>query len=379
MVYCTLLTLSIQFAAPAPAELPPAKVPEKYRPAVEKGLRFLAKQQDAAGRFTATGGQYPIALTSLAGLAFLAEGSTTEKGTYSKNLANAVDWLLARQQPAGLFGNPNDSAEVSRYIFGQGYALLFLSQVYLKEPNEARKERLKKSLEKAVMFADAARTNRGGWGYVSAAAGDGFDEGCCTLVMYHGLLAAQKAGIHVPKEVMDGAAEYLMKSHRYVGFGEEKAKRRARAGIIYSLAQGGSDVRPTLTAMAFCCAHLRGDWTDEAPTQWFNLAVERFTGNALANERANFGFWELSHFYLAQAIYKLGEDGHGKMRPDLTDNAPASLIKWSAYRDALFEVIVRRQTDDGSFSAGQIGPLFSTALCLVILQLDNEQLPCCRR
>jgi hypothetical protein len=375
MILCTL-AVTLSLAAPVPVDAAPAtKVPEKHRPAVDKGLAWLAKQQERNGRFSANGGQYPIVMTALAGLAFLAEGSTPDKGKYSKHIADAADWLLSRQQPTGLFGNSNDPAEQSRYMIGQGYAMLFLSQVYLKEPDKNRKAQLKKALERAGAFAGTAQTTRGGWGYVAAIDGSDFDEGCCTFILYHALLAMDKAGIEVGKAMMDRAKDYAKKST--IAVGTEKDKRKASAGVVYSLASGGGVPRPALTAMALCCAHLRGDPNAQEAVQWLNYTASQFTGAQAANDRL--GQYEFTHFYMSQAIFKMGEEGHGKLRPDLAEETPKALVRWTEHRALLFDTIAKKQSDDGSFTGGYVGPVYQTAVYLVILQLDNEQLPCCRR
>src|SRR5205807_6981818 len=88
--------------APAPARA--GEVPAAYRETVTKGLEWLAKNQHKDGYWTAAKGQYPTAITALAGMAFLAEGSSTGKGKYADNLRRAADWLVARSQASGLIG-----------------------------------------------------------------------------------------------------------------------------------------------------------------------------------------------------------------------------------------------------------------------------------
>jgi hypothetical protein len=56
---------------------------EKIDRAVERGLQWLAAKQSTQGHFTANDGNYPTAMTALAGMAFLCEGSTTTQGKYS--------------------------------------------------------------------------------------------------------------------------------------------------------------------------------------------------------------------------------------------------------------------------------------------------------
>ena len=53
-----------------------AKVLEQYKPNIDKGIKWLAEQQQKDGHWEAQGGQYPVTMTAVSGMALLAEGST---------------------------------------------------------------------------------------------------------------------------------------------------------------------------------------------------------------------------------------------------------------------------------------------------------------
>src|SRR6185295_18608528 len=59
-----------------------AKQDPKTQKVISRGLDWLASQQSRAGHWTANEGRYPTSMTALAGMAFLAEGSTTTQGKY---------------------------------------------------------------------------------------------------------------------------------------------------------------------------------------------------------------------------------------------------------------------------------------------------------
>jgi len=67
-----------------------AAVDPKIRSAVERGLDWVAKTQNRVGRWDAQG-QYRVPMTALAGIALLAEGSTTTQGRYAEQLRRATD------------------------------------------------------------------------------------------------------------------------------------------------------------------------------------------------------------------------------------------------------------------------------------------------
>src|SRR5438552_2558576 len=98
---CVVSALAVAVLAPVARgeDLPP-----KVQSAVDKGLAYLAKQQFRDGHWEANGGQYPMAMTALAGMALLMEGSTIREGKYANNIRRAVDWFISRSQPSGLLG-----------------------------------------------------------------------------------------------------------------------------------------------------------------------------------------------------------------------------------------------------------------------------------
>src|SRR5947208_16221687 len=81
-------------------------MPAKYREVVTKGLDYLAKSQNRDGHWEANGGQYPMAMTALAGTAMLMEGSTIRHGKYADRIRLAVDPCMIPSQPNGRPGHP---------------------------------------------------------------------------------------------------------------------------------------------------------------------------------------------------------------------------------------------------------------------------------
>src|SRR5262245_2494833 len=98
------------------------ELPRAYRPAVEKGLAWLLKEQRRDGRWEGSGGTYPTAMTALAGVALLMEGSTLREGKYRPQLQKATDWLMAQARPSGLISE--EPAGGRHYMMPHGYAML---------------------------------------------------------------------------------------------------------------------------------------------------------------------------------------------------------------------------------------------------------------
>jgi hypothetical protein len=357
-VACWLLLPVVTAPRLAAEEIEPA-----YRKAIDKGLEWVAKAQHRDGHWDANAGQYPTTMTALGGMALLMEGSTMREGKYAEKVRKAVDWLMDRCQRNGLIGNPNNPTESARYMYGHGFALLFLSQVYGEEEDGDRRKKLETILTKAVDFTGKAQTPRGGWGYVSSADGGGFDEGSVTVTQVQGLRAARNAGIEVPKGIIDKAHEYLKKC------------TTERGGVIYSLAHGGAAMggeRPPLTAAALATVFSAGQYNSPLAKKWLIYCKT----NIPIAQVGRSGHDEYMQYYYAQALYILGDKGYKKLFPDGKDS---DALTWSQYRKQMFDHLVKSQGADGSWSGGYIGPIFSTTTHLTILQLDNGTLPIYQR
>ncbi|MBL9122689.1 MAG: hypothetical protein JNG90_03590, partial [Planctomycetaceae bacterium] len=185
------------FIAPRRALAEP--IDPKTQRSVARGLEWMANTQSRLGHWTANNGQYPTAMTALAAMAMLAEGSTATQGKYAENIRRAIDYLVSRSRPNGLIGDP---VRDNRYTYGHGFSLLFLSQVLGEEEDEDRRQTLVDVCTRGVQFSGEAQTQAGGWGYVSGKDGGERDEGSTTITQVQSLRGCRNAGISVPKEVI---------------------------------------------------------------------------------------------------------------------------------------------------------------------------------
>jgi hypothetical protein len=343
---------------------PGDELPKEYRAAVTKGLDWVSKAQQRDGHWEANGGAYPSAMTGLGGMALLMEGSTLREGKYAEAIRRATDWLMERSQTNGLLANPNIAAEAGRYMYGHGFGVLFLSQVYGEEEDNDRRRKLEDILTRAVDFIGKAQTTRGGWYYTSAADGHDMDEGSVTVTQMQALRSAKNAGIAVPKVIIDKALKYLENSTTDGG------------GVIYSLAQAGGRAfgggQPALTAAAIACAFSSGEYSSPLAKKWIKFCQIHIP---IANIQ-RFGHDEYTHYYYAQAMYILGDESYAKLFPDSKES---DRLTWSKYRKAMFDHLLKSQSADGSWSGGYIGQIFATTAYLTILQLDNGTLPIYQR
>jgi hypothetical protein len=322
----------------------------KWAASIRKGLDWVARTQSRRGHWTA--GSYPTAMTALAGMAMTMGGSTTMQGPYKKQLSFAVDYLMNQAVKRvgdnlvprynGLIGDPLSD---NRYTYGHGFSMLFLSQVLGEEEDMRRRADLITVLEKAVEFSGKAQTKSGGWGYVSAEAGNNFDEGSTTITQVQGLRGCRNAGIVVPKEIIDNAVKYIYDC------------KNADGGISYSSRNKGTS-RPAITAAALAGLYNAGDYDSEEAQAM--LEYSRKNLYDLGGGENSFGHWHYTYLYYTQVVYRQG----GR--------------DWEVFRDKLYNRIVSEQQPDGSWN-GNIGPIYITACNLIMLQLELSFLPIYQR
>ena len=314
----------------------------KVKLSVTRALDYLVRDQKRQGYWEANGGQYRVAMTALAGMAMLCEGSTTNRGKYAKSVRSAVDYLLDTSQPNGLIGYEKDY----HYTYGHGFSMLFLSQLLGEEEGLERRESIKKVLEKAVSFTGKAQTTRGGWGYVSAKDGGDFDEGSTCITQVQGLRACRNAGSPVAKEIIDRAKKYIQDCTTSAG------------GVQYSIRGGGE--RPPITAAAVAAMYNAGEYDEsDHVTKMLDFCKEHIWPNPKGNNNY-FGHWHYTHYYYAQVMYR-------------------DVETWPKYFDEISRQILAKQNASGAWKEGHIGDVYTTAINATILQLDNGYVPIYQR
>jgi hypothetical protein len=336
----TMASLGLAATAGLPRRADAAKRDASWETAIDKGLKWVAGSQSSLGHWTA--GNYPTAMTALAGTALICSGSTTTQGPFAKNIRRAVDYLTTKSRPNGLIGDPHND---NRYTYGHGFSMLFLSQVLGEEEDAERREELIDILNRAVEFSGKAQTPSGGWGYVSAKDGNNFDEGSTTITQVQGLRGCRNAGIPVPSEVIEKAKQYIYSC------------KNADGGISYSSRNRGSS-RPAITAAALATLYNAGDYDNKQVPAMLKYAKR--TLHDIKGSVRSFGHWHYTYLYYSQVVYRQGAE------------------IWAPFRDTLYNRIVNEQGADGSWS-GNIGKIYVSSCNLIMLQLDKAYLPIYQR
>ena len=171
---------------------------------VEKGLAALATLQTPDGSFG--GPRYPkhVGITSLACLAFMADGHVPGRGKYALQVERGLEFVLQSAQETGLLSADNAHGP----MYGHGFATLFLGEVYGMSSGSASQSdpRVREVLVKAVRLIVNTQNREGGWRYHPVA----FDADISvTICQIMALRSARNAGLSVPKATIDRAIAYV--------------------------------------------------------------------------------------------------------------------------------------------------------------------------
>ena len=146
----------------------------------------MASHQNADGSFGADGYRRNVAVVSLAGLAFLANGSALGRGPYGRNISRCLEYVLAHTDDSGFVNAPESSSHGPMY--GHGFATLFLAEVYGMHPDPE----LRPKLVKAVKLIINTQNDEGGWRYQPERREADISVTICQVMA---LRAARNAGI----------------------------------------------------------------------------------------------------------------------------------------------------------------------------------------
>jgi hypothetical protein len=277
-------------------------------------------------------------MTGLAGLALLMDGNTTTQGRYAPSVDRAARFLADSSTPIGLLTRPAD--DEGKPMHGHGFAMLFLAELYGMTEDADRQGEIHDVLTRAIELTARSQSRLGGWYYTPDSGGD---EGSVTITQVQGLRACRNAGLAVPKRVIDDAMGYLELSANSDG------------GIAYRAHMAGPS-RPAITAAAVCCWFNAGDYTSPLA-----LRALRFAKQNISVRPNRSGHYSYAHLYLSQALYLSGPQD------------------WDAYFPRMRDQLLRMQRSDGAWDGDYVGPVYGTAIALVILQLPFNQLPIMQR
>lgn len=346
VIWGLLLVVGLVLPSLAHAQTPKARnlesnaaemiLPETQK-GIDRGLLFLANRQHPDGSFgSGTTYRRNVAVTALAGMAFLSAGHTPGRGAYGKNVDKAIEYVLSCAKPSGFIVRDDSAGHGPMY--GHGFATLFLAEVYGMSP---RKE-VRDALKGAVQLIVNSQNREGGWRYDP----DGRDaDVSVTVCQMMALRAARNCGIAVPKTTVDQCVEYVKKCQNPDGgFRYQLLMRpqsdfpRSAAGVVTLYSAGMSEGREIERGLAYLLRFPpRGD---------------------LVRYDAHYFYGQ---YYAVQAMWHAGDE------------------RWQQWYPSIRDELVIRQLPDGSWNDSLINNEYATAMSCLVLQMPNNYLPIFQR
>jgi hypothetical protein len=313
-------------SGPIKDELDPAT-----RDAVNKGLAWLAKEVNS-GDWMNQGGD-SIAITALAGLAFLADGSAPNDGRYGRESQRLMENVLKNCQESGLIAAPNNSQP----MYGHGFATLYLAEVYGMSPRPDVGEKLHNAVR---LIVNTQQPDVGGWRYQALPVDSDISVTICQIMA---LRAARNAGVKVPNVTIDNAIQYVKKSQEPDG------------GFRYVINSGGSGYPRSAAGVAALYYMRTGNAFADEIKRGIDYLKARIPGAGGPNDgEGNFYY---GNYYATQAMFMYG-------------GAP-----WEAYWPGIRKVLLLKQDKVNGSWTGETGTVYATSMSLIVLQVPNRLLP----
>ncbi len=340
--------------------LPDTLVSEDTDLSIERGLNFLANGQREDGSFGIRGYRRNVAVCALAGLAFLAHGSTPGRGPYGEQIDRCIDYLLHHTSNSGFIQVPDATSRGPMY--GHGFAVLFLSETIGMTARNDLRDRLILAVELIVQ----SQNDEGGWRYLPRPDDADLSVTVCQVMA---LRAARNAGITVPKETIDRALHYIKACQNADGGfryrlerlqtlqsdqsnNEDQARRPSQfarsAAALVALTSAGVYDGPELEAGLEYLDHYRPGQPQSA------------SGSYYPGPYYSVPYYFYGHYYAALAMWH------------------ADPTRWNRWYREIRDELVTRQQEDGSWS-DSICPEYGTAMSCIILQIPNNCLPILQR
>jgi hypothetical protein len=302
--------------------------------AIESGLSWLSKQQNADGSFGNGAYRGNIAVTALAGLACMSSGSSPGRGPYGANIDKALMFVMDNTSPSGFISVA--SAATHGPMYSHGFGALFLAEAY----GMTHRPEIREKLEKSIRLIIDTQNGEGGWRYQPVRHDADLSVTICQI---NALRAARNAGIFVPKETVDACIRYVKQSQnpdggfRYMLQGGASAFPRSAAGVVALQSAGLYEGKEVDAGIAY---------------------LKQYMPEIKFGQRYSHYFY--GHYYAAQAMWIRGGDD------------------WRQWYPAIRDELVSKHSAQG-YWMDSIGNEYGTAMALIILQMPNNYLPIFQR
>ena len=337
-----LLTLTfVAIVVPATAAQN-KKVKSPLDDAVDRGLAYLASNQDREGAWSAGYRGKNPAITALGVMAFMSAGHIPGEGKYGDHIKRGIEYVLRAQAPNGLI-----ATEGHYEMYQHGICTLMLAEVVGMTEGKLADE-VRKKLERAVLvILKGQRTSgfhKGGWRYQVHGTDSDISVTGWQLMA---LRAAKNVGCDVPPERIDMAVEFINKCHDPVSGGYRYLP--------------GAQVTIACTGTSILALELSGKEYHRSPT---SLKAGSFILKGdVARSRSHY-FYGI--YYCSQAMFQLGDN------------------YWNTFRERLHEQLFNSQNANGSWTGrasddAMFGPSYCTSMAILGLTVEYRFLPIYQR
>ncbi len=304
--------------------------------AIKNGLAWLARSQNSDGSYGNGAYRGNIAVTSLAGLAFMSSGSSPGRGPFGSQIDKALAYVMWNTSPSGFIAVLASSTHGPMY--SHGFGTLFLAEAY----GMTRRPELREKLQKAVRLIIDSQNIEGGWRYQPVRHDADLSVTICQI---NALRAARNAGLFVPKETIDACIRYVKRSQNPDG------------GFRYMLQAGATSEFPR-SAAGVVALQSAGEYGSKEVRD--GIAYLRQFDQGLRRGRRNNHYF-YGQYYAAQAMWLEGGE------------------PWAEWYPAVRDELIHRQSASGYWGDPGVCNEYGTAMALIILQIPNDYLPIFQR
>ncbi len=319
--------------------------------AIDRGLAFLAQAQFADGGFSpdSDGGEAAVGIAALAGLALLAGGHHPGRGRYATAVSRVVDYLLAAAagptpglMAAAAAQQPGPAGPGQHAMYSHGFGCLCLSEASGTLPEPARQRRVQAVLEQAVGYTVRAQAADGGWRYAPQPPSS---DVSVTVAQLMALRAARNAGVYVRKSVVDAGAGFV------------RSCQQPDGGFAYTRgpAAASAFARSAASLVGLFSA---GQYAGPPVERGLRYVMQFLPVRQFSAREVPPGFYYYGHYYAALAMWTAGGDYWSQWFPAVRD-----------------DLLARARAGDGTWTDVAYGPVYATAMSLIVLQLPNNYLP----
>jgi hypothetical protein len=304
--------------------------------AIKNGLAWLARSQNSDGSYGNGAYRGNIAVTSLAGLAFMASGSSPGRGPFGSQIDKALAYVMLNTSPSGFIAVFASSTHGPMY--SHGFGTLFLAEAY----GMTHRPEIREKLQKAVRLIIDSQNIEGGWRYQPVRRDADLSVTICQI---NALRAARNAGLFVPKETVEACIKYVKRSQNPDG------------GFRYMLQAGATSEFPR-SAAGVVALQSAGEYGSKEVRDGISYLRQSRQGVRLPRRNNHYFYGQ---YYAAQAMWLEGGD------------------PWAEWYPAVRNELLDRQSASGFWNDSGVCNEYGTAMALIILQIPNDYLPIFQR